>query len=294
MASESVANFWNRTKNQLAQFEVSFALEEVPEKSTREYRTRQLVLNSFDGIQIRGWYTVPTDPPPSSRFPAVLAVPGYGGMKDIPTHLAISGFAVLTLFPRAQGESLKEWQLGNGTKITYNLLNKEEYYYRYAYMDCIRGLDFLCHQLEVDASRMGMWSRSQGGGLTLATASLDPRLSVAVAEEPFLCNYPEAINITSTPYKELHDYIKSNPDSNDAILETLYYFDTLNLVHSINCPTLMNIGMKDQTCPYNTIMPVFERIKAPKAIHIYPELAHSPCSDFNSHAMNWLRRYLGA
>ncbi len=294
MASESVANFWNRTKNQLAQFEVSFALEEVPEKSTREYRTRQLVLNSFDGIQIRGWYTVPTDPPPSGRFPAVLAVPDYGGMKDIPTHLAISGFAVLTLFPRAQGESLKEWQLGNGTKITYNLLNKEEYYYRYAYMDCIRGLDFLCHQLEVDASRMGMWSRSQGGGLTLATASLDPRLSVAVAEEPFLCNYPEAINITSTPYKELHDYIKSDPDSNDAILDTLYYFDTLNLVHSINCPTLMNIGMKDQTCPYNTIMPVFERIKAPKAIHIYPELAHSPCSDFNSHAMNWLRRYLGA
>lgn len=294
MASESVANFWNRTKNQLAQFEVSFALEEVPEKSTREYRTRQLVLNSFDGIQIRGWYTVPTDPPPSGRFPAVLAVPGYGGMKDIPTHLAISGFAVLTLFPRAQGESLKEWQLGNGTKITYNLLNKEEYYYRYAYMDCIRGLDFLCHQLEVDASRVGMWSRSQGRGLTLATASLDPRLSVAVAEEPFLCNYPEAINITITSYKELHDYIKSNPDSNDAILDTLYYFDTLNLVHSINCPTLMNIGMKDQTCPYNTIMPVFERIKAPKAIHIYPELAHSPCSDFNSHAMNWLRRYLGA
>ena len=202
--------------------------------------------------------------------------------------------AVLTLFPRTQGESLKDWQLDHGTKITYNLLSKEDYYYRYAYMDCIRGLDFLCYQLEVDASRMGMWSRSQGGGLTLATASLDHRLSVAVAEEPFLCNYPEAINITSTPYKELHDYIKSNPDSNDAILDTLYYFDTLNLVHSINCPTLMNIGMKDQTCPYNTIMPVFERIKAPKAIHIYPELAHSPCSDFNSHAMNWLRRYLGA
>ena len=65
MASESVANFWNRTKNQLAQFEVSFALEEVPEKSTREYRTRQLVLNSFDGIQIRDWYTAPTDPSPA-------------------------------------------------------------------------------------------------------------------------------------------------------------------------------------------------------------------------------------
>ena len=294
MAPENLLNFWNRTKHDLSQFDVSFTLEDVPERSTREYRTYQLVLNSFHGIQIRGWYSVPTDPPPNGRFPAVLAVPGYGGMKEIPTHLVVSGFVVLTLFPRAQGESSQEWQLDHGTKITYNLFNKDDYYYRYAYMDCIRGLDFLCCQAEVDSSRIGMWSRSQGGGLTLATASLDSRLSVAVAEEPFLCNYPEAINITSSPYKELYDYIKFNSDSTEDILNTLFYFDTLNLVQSIECPTLMNIGMKDETCPYNTIMPVFERIKAVKAIHIYPELPHSPCSDFNAHAMNWLRRYLGA
>jgi hypothetical protein len=40
-------------------------------------------------------------------------------------------------------------------------------------------------------------------------------------------------------------------------------------------------------------MPVFEQIPAPKAVHIYPDLTHSPCTDFNIHAMNWLRRYLG-
>ena len=110
--------------------------------------------------------------------------------------------AVLILFPGVQGESLKDWQLDHGTKITYNLLNKEDYYYRYAYMDCIRGLDFLCHQLEVDASRIGMWSRSQGGGLTLATASLDSRLSVAVAEELFVCNYPEVLTYPA-PHMEV-------------------------------------------------------------------------------------------
>ena len=31
-----------------------------------------------------------------------------------------------------------------------------------------------------------------------------------------------------------------------------------------------------------------------KAIYVYPELTHSPCSDFNARAMSWLRRYLGA
>ncbi len=50
----------------------------------------------------------------------------------------------------------------------------------------------------------------------------------------------------------------------------------------------------NETCPYRTVMPVFERISGPKAIHIYPDLDHSPCTDFNAHAMSWLRRYLGA
>jgi hypothetical protein len=60
----------------------------------------------------------------------VLAAPGYGGNKVIPTHLVLNGVVVLTLYPRGQGESLKEWQLESGTKLTYHLESKEEFYYR--------------------------------------------------------------------------------------------------------------------------------------------------------------------
>ena len=34
--------------------------------------------------------------------------------------------------------------------------------------------------------------------------------------------------------------------------------------------------MKDGTCPYSTVMPMFENISAPKALYVYPELAYSP------------------
>jgi cephalosporin-C deacetylase len=160
-------------------------------------------------------------------------------------------------------------------------------------MDCLRGLDFLSCREEVDASRIGMWSRSQGGGFTLATASLDLRLRAVVAEEPFLCNFPVSVEVKTRPYHELGDYLSQHPEQRPAVMDTLAYFDPLNLAEGIQCPTLMNIGMKDETCPYRTIMPVFEKIKAPKALHVYPDLAHSPCTDFNNHAMDWLRRYLG-
>ena len=294
MSTAELSSFWKRTIEELSQSEPNPEMEEAPELSTRDYRTRRVVLDSFQGRRLRGWYTMPTDAPPAGKFPGILAVPGYGGAKVIPTHLAISGFAVLTLFPRAQGESLQEWELEHSTKITYYLSDREKYYYRGAYMDCLRGLDFLSSQPETDPNRLGMWSRSQGGGFTLAAAALDSRLSVAVAEEPFLCNFPVSIDITTSPYLELRDYATAHPEQRQAILDTLYYFDPLNLAENISCPTLMNIGMKDETCPYRTIMPVFDKITAPKAIHVYPELTHSPCSDFNAHAMSWLRRYLGA
>lgn len=294
MRPPDLDSFWTTTIEELKQTAPAPELKEAPEQSAQEFDTYQVVLNSFQGKRLRGWYSVPKDPPPWGNFPAVLAVPGYQGNKDIPTHLVRAGFAVLTLFPRAQGESLKEWDLEHSTKLTYNITDKANYYYRGGYMDCLRGLDFFGYRDEVDTSRIGMWSRSQGGGFTLATAALSPHLRAAVAEEPFLCNFPVSVEVNTRPYQELGDYLKQHPEQRQAALDTLAYFDPLNLAENIRCPTLMNIGMKDETCPYRTIMPVFEKITAPKALHIYPDLAHSPCTDFNSHAIDWLRKYLGS
>ncbi len=294
MGPTDLSRFWEGTIEQLKKTEMRASVDESPEQCGREFKTYQVAMDSFQGRRIRAWYSVPNDPPPNGQFPAVLAVPGYGGTKPIPTHLVLNGFIVLTLHPRGQGESIKEWQLEYGTKLTYHLEDKDEFYYRGAYMDCIRGLDFLGSHPEVDPQRLGMWSRSQGGGFTLATASLDSRLKVAVAEEPFLCNYPVSVNITSSPYCELRDYLAQHPEQRSQALETLSYFDCLNLVDQIECPTLVDIGMKDETCPYETIIPAFDRIPGPKALHVYPELTHSPSTDFNAHAMSWLRRYLGA
>ena len=50
--------------------------------------------------------------------------------------------------------------------------------------------------------------------------------------------------------------------------------------------------MRDETCPYRTIAPVFERIRALKALLVYPDLGHGSCTDFNVQAQTWLNRYL--
>ena len=292
---QSVRDFWAATRSILDETPMDATVTENPDRSGREYETWDVALNSYGGQRLRAFYTAPRHRSAPGKFPAMLAVPGYGGGKDIPYHVVMQGFAVLTLFPWAQGESIAEGDLPAGaTKLTHNVTDRDNYYYRAGYMDCVRGLDFLAERDEVDSARMGMWSRSQGGGFTLATAALDQRLAAAVAEEPFMCNYPVAIDIETRPYHELSNYVKEHPEQRQAMLDTLHYFDTMTLADAIECPILVNMGMADTTCPPATIVPVFERIKAHKSLLVYPDLTHSPCADFNVHAMNWLRQYLGS
>ena len=293
MPKDEIAAFWKRTRGELDAVAPATQVTPAPEQSGREYDTSQVTLASYGGTRIRAWYSVPKDAAPGRRFPAVVATPGYAGDKPIPAFLLQLGYAVLTLFPRAQGESRTEWNLEGGTKLTYHLTDKERYYYRGAFMDCVRGVDFLASRPEIDPGRIAAWGRSQGGGLTLAVAALDGRVAAALAEEPFLCNYPVAAGLTSSPYKELHDYLAEHPDQREAALATLAYFDPLNLADAIACPTLVNIGLKDGTCPYDTIFPVFANIPSMKGLLVYPELDHNPCSDFTVQATNWLARYVG-
>src|SRR5262245_66379608 len=172
--------FWGRATETLQQPPIRATRTDAIAQSGREYVTSLVQMDSFEGKRMRAWYTVPKDPVPGSRLPAVLVVPGYGGDKPIPTHLAISGFVVLTLYPRAQGESCQEWTLEHSTKLTYHITDKERFYYRGAYIECVRGLDFLAPCPEVAAARLGVSSRTQGGGPTLSTAASHHRLRAAV------------------------------------------------------------------------------------------------------------------
>ena len=231
MNTSNLDNFWNNSIEELQSIPMSEEFVEDLDLSARDYNTYKVVLNSFEAKKIRGIYSVPTTRSSKGIFPAILRVPGYSATTltlDKHFALVLSGFTVLSLWPRGQGESTEEWSLEHSTKLTYHIDDKEKYYYRGAYMDCVRGIDFLASRPEVDKDAIGMWGRSQGGGYTLATASLDSRLAAVVAEQPFLSNYPTSSTLLSSPYVEITDYIKDHSDQTENILDTLSYFETLN------------------------------------------------------------------
>src|SRR6266542_2070711 len=149
--------FWDRTLTHLHGIDPAPALEPVADGEYGPFDVRWLTVSSFEGRRIRGRYYVPRDAPHRGRFPALLTVPGYGGfnMTPTPSYMATAGFAVLALFPRYQGQTEEERRLPHGTKLTYYVTDRERFYYRGAYMDCVRGVDFLASRPEVDPERIG-------------------------------------------------------------------------------------------------------------------------------------------
>ena len=180
MSPADLHAFWRRTTGTLQQTPLRATRTDAATQSGREYVTSSCKWTALRGNACGPGTRSRRTPCRVAGCPQCWPSPAMAGDKPIPTHLAVSGFAVLTLYPRGQGESCQEWTLEHSTKLTYHVTEKERFYYRGAYMDCVRGLDFLASCPEVDAARLGMWSRSQGGGLTLATAALDQRLRVAV------------------------------------------------------------------------------------------------------------------
>jgi cephalosporin-C deacetylase len=282
--------FWEQTRQELAQVPLQPECEHLPEYSTAHVRTYHVSFASLGGIRVSAYYTHPA--PDVDACPGLLAFPGYGGATEVPLEQAARGYACLALDPRGQGKSNSAYPMERG-KLTHRPEELWNCGLRGAYADCVRGLDFLQSRPEVDGGRLGVMGASGGGGLTLACASIDDRPAAASAHVPFMCRLVWAAeNVPTRPFREAGEYLEQHPESRDLILANYRYFDPAELVTRLTCPVIVGLGLKDEVCPASTILPTYDRIAGTKALVTYPHLPHGHSWDFHLHEWNWLATYL--
>ena len=182
-------DFWKETKTISDSEPLNYKVEEL-EYIVKDVNAYKIFYDGFGKARICGYYLTPTrgDGP----FPVVLFFHGYGGKKgQISEYLkwVLLGFAVMAIDVRGQGgESVdnKVYPPPSATGyMTKGVFSKNEYYYRGVYMDCLRAIDFLSTQELIDVNRLCLVGASQGGGLSLATASLDNRAKLVIAMIPY-------------------------------------------------------------------------------------------------------------
>jgi len=290
-SSSSLWEFWDQTKRELAAVALDAQLDALLEYTTAHLQTYRVSFASLGGVRVSGYFTHPTSDDPR-EFPGLLTFPGYGGAVCPPLEEASLGYACLALDPRGQGQSAAAYPMERG-KLTHQPEDLWNCGLRGAYADALRGLDFLESRDQVDARRLVVAGTSGGGGLTLACCSIDDRPLAAAANVPFLCRLVWAAeNVPTHPFREAGEYLRQHPESRDVILANYRYFDPLELAERLTCPTIVSVGMKDETCPASTILPTFERIAGVKALAVYPDLVHAHSPDFHRHQWNWLAPYV--
>lgn len=240
-----------------------------------------VTFNGYNGQPIKGWLLMPQQR--SGKLPCVVEYIGYGGGRGFPVQWLSwvnAGFAHLVMDTRGQGST---WSNGDTPDpepeganphypgfMTRGVLSPQTYYYRRVFTDAVRAVETARSHPAVDADRIAVTGGSQGGGIALAVAGLDPTVNVAMPDVPFLCMYRRATQITNTyPYEEIANYCKTHRDKVERVFDTLAYFDGLNFAPRARASALFSVGLMDDICPPSTVYAAYNHYAGPKQIKTY-------------------------
>ena len=286
-AKEDLRTFWDNNLKELAKVAPKYKLTLQPEYSKLDYDIYLVEMYSLGNELIRGYYGKPKR---EGKFPVIVEYMGYGSGPYPPTQ-TWDGFAYFVLSIRGQALNLPTNRFG--TWVTYGLDSKENYYYRGAYMDVVRALDFVCSRPEIDASRIAVRGGSQGGALSFAAASLDKRVKVATPSIPFLSDFPDYFKIAPWPKSDFDTYMKEHPEASwEQVYDVLSYFDIKNLAQWITCPLYMGMGVQDNVCPPHTNFAAFNQVQSEKKWMACPDYGHSASKTYHEAATKFIKEKL--
>ena len=264
-------SFWQQSLKELAAVEPEYKLTLDAKLSGRLRNVYVVEMKSWGGETIRGYWAVPKTE--GKKYPVVVTYMGYNAPVWAPNGNSNGDRVEFILSVRGQG--LNKPYNSYGEWMCYGLDNKENYYYRGAFLDTIRAIDFVCSRPESDTRCILLEGGSQGGALTLAAASLDSRVVGAAPYVPFLSDFRDYFDIVDWPASTYFAQAKRLGMSNDEMFDVLTYFDIKNLAEHITCPVLMGFGLQDVICPPHTNFAGYNAIKAPKEWIVFPDKGHN-------------------
>ncbi len=219
--------------------------------------------------------------------PAVLLFHGYSGSSGDwcdKLHYVSQGFSVAALDCRGQGGLSEDVGGVVGNTLRGHIIRglddrPEKLLFRQIFLDTAQLARIVMDMPEVDADRVGCTGGSQGGGLTLACAALEPRIARAAPLIPFLCDYQRVweMDLAVAAYEELRAYFRMfdpRHEREQEIFTKLGYIDCQHLAPRIRAEVLMGVGLMDTICPPSTQFAAYNKIGSAKRMLLYPDFGH--------------------
>lgn len=290
-------SFWETAKQQLEAIDMKANLIEITKKSTEKCKVYLVELKSVpDGltgepVTVRGYYLEPQDGKPHpvlmhfygyDTIGNYVSCPGANGGDYAEFYLSHRGQYINRAPASKRGDGIEmDFENIYGDWFAFQFGDKDGYYYRGAFMDCVQAVRFMATRPTSDMGNLFGEGSSQGGALSYAAAALSDYPFTAIAPcVAFLGDYPDYFQIVSWPAstakKAWKEYTAAHPGLTEADMYTfLSYFDTKNLATRIQCAVIACSGLQDGTCPPHTNTAPFNNLTVTdKVMYYYPELGH--------------------
>lgn len=269
-AQSDFMEFWDKAKADLAKVAPEYKLTKIDSKSTSKRNVYLVEMKSVDDgdgspVTIRGYYA---EPVAAGTYPVIITQNGYDSDATIPAlNFCPNGdqnsdWIELNLSVRGQVINNRDDNENKyGDWFAYNFGDKDTYYYRGAYMDVIRGIDFIASREKAQQDNIFMMGGSQGGALTIAGAALDTRVKAIAPSIQFMGDFPDYFKVGAWPVSVAKKQQAEKNISDEDMYKFLSYFDTKNLAPYITCPVTTAMGLQDPVCPPHTNFAPYNNLK---------------------------------
>ena len=301
-AQSDFMEFWDKAKADLAAVEPNYKMTKIEDKSTSKRNVYLVEMQSVDDgdgnpVTIRGYYA---EPVADGTYPVIITQNGYDSDATIPAlNFCPNGdsnadWIELNLSVRGQvinnrGENTNKY----GDWFAYNFGNKDTYYYRGAYMDVIRGIDFIASREKVQQDNIFMMGGSQGGALTIAGAALDNRVKAIAPSIQFMGDFPDYFKVGAWPASVAKKQQATLNMSDEDMYQFLSYFDTKNLAPYITCPVSIAMGLQDPVCPPHTNFAPYNNLKVEDRQYVVNgECKHQTPTTWYNDCLNFFKKHI--
>jgi len=297
--------YWDRALEEMKR--VTPDVEMVPsEFKSPGVQCFDYFFSGVGGARIHAKYLRPEKKSGGDGMPAVVFFHGYtGNAGSWMSHLAwaSSGYHVFAMDCRGQGGLSEDPGGVKGNTQRGHIIrgladSPDKLYYRQVFLDAAQLAGLVMSTEGVDPRRVGARGGSQGGGLTLACAALEPRIACLTPVFPFLTDYKRVweLDLAKRAYVELVEWFRRyDPmhERENEIFTTLGYIDVQHLAERIRGDVMMATGLMDETCPPSSQFAAFNKITASKSLKVYPDFDHETLPGFDDIEFSFFRDILG-
>ena len=284
---EGFESFWADAVAQLREVPLQIRRQKLTTPYDKTFSTYLVEFSTHDDTWVKAYFSCPAGA--TEKLPCVAVFHGGLMHKEIYPDILATGVCCFAVDVRGQGgETLDRgiYHSGdyNGSFMTRGILNKDEFYMRNIFLDAVRAMDVIAQLEEVDPDRIVTYGGSQGGALSIAASALSGRSQKCYTYVTSYCCLNRRIELGTGVFKSVHGFLETYPHYTDTAMDTVSYFDILNMVSLLSVPTAFCLGLADPICIPEFVYSAYSHATCEKTMMLVPFAPHTTPEPYKNFA----------